>query len=85
MRIILAAVFFIPTTGGLVEASARETNDKYHVTSEEKAACGDDAERLCSSAYPDEEKLLTCLKQNRGSLSASCSTVFATGLKRRGL
>ena len=71
------------------QASAQDArprlDDTYRITQAEKNACGEDAVRLCSSAYPDEEKLLACLKTNKGSLSPSCSAVFAAGLKRRGM
>ena len=65
--------------------SAAHATDKYHVTQEERAACTDDAARLCSSAYPDEDKLLACLKMNRESLSSICLVAFDAGLKRRHL
>ena len=59
--------------------------DKFHVTAEEKAACSDDAARFCSNAYPDEDKLLSCMKVNRTALSANCLVAFDTGVKRRHL
>ena len=62
-----------------------QAGDKYHVTDQEKAACTEDAARLCISAYPDEEKLLSCMKQNRASLSPNCQVAFDAGVKRRHL
>ncbi len=59
--------------------------DRYHVTEQEKAACTEDAARLCISAYPDEEKLLSCMKDNRASLSPNCQVAFDAGIKRRHL
>ena len=59
--------------------------DRYHVTDQEKAACTEDAARLCISAYPDEEKLLSCMKENRSSLSPVCLKAFDAGVKRRHL
>ncbi len=59
--------------------------DALHITEAEKAACTQDAERLCASAYPDEQKLLACMKANRASLGPTCLPVFDAGLKRRGL
>ena len=64
---------------------ANAQGDKYQITAEEKAACTPDAMRLCSAAYPDEDKLMSCLKTNRASLSAQCAAVFKAGLKERGL
>ena len=66
-------------------AVAQTTDDPYHLTENEKAACTDDAERLCANAYPDEKKLLACMKTNRSSLSATCLPVFDAGMKRRHL
>ncbi len=59
--------------------------DAFHVTEAEKAACTQDAERLCASAYPDEQKLLACMKANRASLGPTCLPVFDAGMKRRGM
>ena len=60
-------------------------NDRYQVTPQEKAACTSDAVRLCISAYPDEDKLLACMKQNRESLSSTCRVAFDAGVRRRRL
>ena len=65
--------------------SAAHAADKYHVTEQERAACTDDAARLCSSAFPDEDKLLVCMKTNRDALSANCLVAFDAGVKRRRL
>ena len=59
--------------------------DRFHVTEQEKAACTQDAARLCISAYPDEDKLLSCMKENRASLSPACLVAFDAGVKRRHL
>ena len=59
--------------------------DPFHLTEGEKAACTDDAVRLCSSAYPDQHKLLACMKANRTLLSATCQPIFDAGIKRRHL
>ena len=63
-------------------AAAAEDN-KYNITSLEKAACSADAIRLCSHTYPDQDKLLECLRENLRSLSLVCSVAFKAGLKRR--
>ena len=59
--------------------------DSYHITAAEKAACVADASRLCMSAYPDEDKLLSCMAANRSSLTRACVVAFDAGLKRRHL
>ena len=69
----------------LTSESAVAQDDKYQITAAERAACTPDAERLCSAAYPDEDKLIVCLQSNRTALSPSCATVFKAGLKRRNL
>ena len=59
--------------------------NKYQVTEEERAACQDDAVRLCSSAYPNEDALLSCMRGNQARLTATCRPVFVAGLRRRGI
>ena len=70
---------------GAVPFSSLALDDKYHITPEEKAACSSDVVRLCFEAYPNEDKLLSCMKQNRESLSAGCRVAFDAGRKRRRL
>src|SRR3978361_1649056 len=64
---------------------AATVKDKYGITAEEQSACKPDAVRLCSSAYPDEDQLLTCMKRNRYNLSDRCSPVFEDGIRKRHL
>ena len=68
-----------------LSSGALAQSDPYRITDNEKAACTTDAIRLCSDAYPDEHKLLTCMAANRVSLSQSCRVVFDAGVKRRRL
>ena len=70
---------------GTVSAKAEQAVDRFQITAEEMSACGSDAIELCSSAYPDEQKLLYCMKLNRVSLSATCRPVFDAGVRRRHL
>ena len=65
--------------------AAHAVSDPYHVTDQEKAACTEDAVRLCMDAYPDERRLIECMKRNRASLSPTCLTAFDAGVKRRHL
>lgn len=69
----------------LLPGIALSATDKFRVTAAEKAACGEDAARLCISAYPDEDKLLRCMKQNRTSLTPACLVAFDAGVRRRRL
>ena len=82
-----SAVFGLATLSAVVGFTpvALAASDPYHITSGEKAACTEDAIRLCSGAYPDERKLLSCMAANRSSLTDSCLVVFDAGLKRRRL
>ena len=65
--------------------AAGAQQNPFHITPSEKAACTDDAERLCSSSWPDEGRLMSCMKANKASLGANCNRVFTAGMKRRGL
>lgn len=77
-QVVLAAV---ATTLPLAAAVAED--NKFNITPLEKAACATDAIRLCSQTYPDEDKLLDCMRGNVRSLSLVCSATFRAGLKRR--
>ncbi len=59
--------------------------DKLDITPEEHAACDSDAQRLCFSAYPDEDKMVACMRANRPQLTRQCRATFNAGLKRRHL
>lgn len=61
------------------------TSDKFHVSESERAACTPDAMRLCADAYPDADRLLTCMKAKHDQMSETCRPVFDAGIKRRGL
>ena len=69
----------------LASSSAHAQVDKYQLTEAERTACTPDAERLCAASYPDEDKLMGCMKANKKALSATCAVAFNAGLKRRGL
>ena len=76
----LFAIAYVFAVGG-----ARAQVDKYHITAAEQAACQTDAQRLCLATYPDEDRLIACMKANRKALSSTCAPVFEAGLRRRGL
>ena len=75
--------FILPLVTACAIASAAQAQGKYNITAAEQAACFNDAVHLCSSAYPNEDALLSCMKQNQSSLSVGCAVVFKAGLKRR--
>jgi hypothetical protein len=49
-------------------------------TSEEQAACQDDAFRLCSQTIPDRERTFQCMITNKDVLSPGCRAVIARSL-----
>lgn len=57
--------------------------DKFDITADEHAACDDDVMRLCSEAFPDQDKVVACMKAKRAQLTAVCRTTFVAGMKRR--
>ncbi len=59
--------------------------DHFHATAAEKAACTADATRLCAYTWPDEDKLIGCMKANEAQLGPTCLPVFRAGIRRRGL
>jgi hypothetical protein len=52
-------------------------------TPEQRAACEQDAYRLCSQYIPDERRTGNCLRRNRVSLSPACRRVFSSGRRSR--
>ncbi len=53
-------------------------------TPEQRAACQDDAFRVCPDAIPDEARVRACFIKNRHRLSIACRRVMATASKGRG-
>ena len=78
---MFAALLLVAATATGIASPA----DPLRITPAEKAACTQDATRLCSGTYPDEARLLECMKANRAALSAACGTAFDAGVRRRGL
>ncbi len=76
-------IFVLVTSVQLGAASAAA--DKFNITAAEHAACDSDAERLCMSAYPDEDRLLDCMRANIHQLTPICLATFEAGMKRRHL
>lgn len=55
-------------------------------TARQRAACTDDAYRLCEKAVPDEAAVAHCLRANIGSVSPACrAQILGAGkAKKRG-
>ncbi|WFT80061.1 MULTISPECIES: cysteine rich repeat-containing protein [unclassified Methylobacterium] len=47
-----------------------------------RQACSPDAQRLCSSAGSDPQRVAACLRQNRRSLSPACRSAMARKSRR---
>ncbi len=45
-------------------------------TAEQRAACTPDVFRLCSSAIPNVDRIVACLKQQKPNLSKPCQAVM---------
>jgi hypothetical protein len=45
-------------------------------TDEQRAACTPDVFRLCSSEIPNIDRIVSCLKSKKSSLSVGCQAVF---------
>ena len=88
IRVTASVLTFILAVGPQWAVAAQTlppVADKYKITAEERTACASDAIELCSDAYPNEDKLLACMKVKRVSLSAACRPIFDDGMRRRNL
>jgi hypothetical protein len=47
-------------------------------TAEQRAACTPDVFRLCSSAIPNVDRIVVCLKQQKSNLSKPCQAVMSS-------
>jgi len=81
----LPAIIGLIVCAAFGSSPAFAQTDRLHITPEEHAACDNDAARLCSSAYPDENKLLRCMRSQREQLTPQCSDAFDAGLRKRHL
>ena len=86
LTLLIGTGCFVSIAAGVSQAAPRAPAGTHvEVTQEEISACGDDVKRLCSNDFPDEAKVIACMRTNRASLSPTCIPVFRAGLKRRGL
>lgn len=67
-------IFGLIVTAGLGASLARA--DEHRGTFEQQMACTPDVFRLCGSAIPDEDRIVSCLRQNTMQLSRNCRAVF---------
>ena len=52
-------------------------------TPEQRAACENDAMRLCGQFIPDVQRITSCMAGQRRYLSVRCRAVFDGGSRRR--
>ena len=51
-------------------------------TPEQRAACQDDAQRLCGQFIPDVDRITACMIANRRSVSRECRLSMESGRRR---
>lgn len=85
MRLSIALAALLGLGVAALAQAAALASDKYAITESEKAACTMDAIRFCSGAYPNEDRLLACMRRNHSSLSSTCRVAFDEGIRRRRL
>jgi hypothetical protein len=49
----------------------------------QRAACGGDAQRLCSSSMSDPQKLSACMQSNQSKVSSGCRAAMGGGKKKK--
>ena len=52
-------------------------------TSAQRAACGGDAQRLCSSSMSDPQQLTACMQSNQSRVSSRCRAAMGGGKKKK--
>jgi hypothetical protein len=67
-RLALLSVFLISTTTFATKAAPPQAV---------RAACSDDAQRLCAAAFGNPQRRQACMRQHRAELSAGCKTAIA--------
>ena len=62
--------------GALALPIQRAAAGENHGTWEQQMACTPDVFRLCGGEIPDEDRIVSCLRQNAAQLSTGCRAVF---------
>jgi hypothetical protein len=63
-------------TLGITAPATGAAADENRGTWQQQMACTPDVFRLCGSAIPDTDRIVTCLRQNTDLLSRNCRAVF---------
>jgi len=69
--------------GLALAAAAPATSASAQGTPAQRAACEQEAYRLCSDVVPDENRTASCLRRHRMSLSPACRAVLSGKGARR--
>jgi hypothetical protein len=73
--IAVAALFTLALLLPAAPASAQGTP-------QQRAACEDDAMRLCGQFVPDVERIKACMSRRQAQLSPACRVYFGGGKRR---
>lgn len=85
MRTVLPRLWRVPPLaaasclllGLALAAGSTATPAAAQGTPAQRAACEQDAYRLCNQFIPDENSTASCLRRNRMNLSPACRVVFS--------
>jgi len=69
LRILVGAAILAGQVGASAPGLAQGTP-------QQRAACTDDALRLCAAEVPNVSRITSCMKANFSRLSAGCKAVF---------
>ncbi|MCC6775109.1 MAG: hypothetical protein IT537_00475 [Hyphomicrobiales bacterium] len=61
----------------VASASSAVAQGQQQWTQEQRAACEDDAMRLCGNYVPDVQRITACMRQMQRYLSPRCRAVFS--------
>ena len=75
---IAFATFF-----GLALIASFASDPAAAFTAAQKAACGGDAQRLCSSSMSDPQQLTACMQSNQSKVSSRCRAAMGGGGKKK--
>jgi hypothetical protein len=78
-RAAIASAIFLGLT--LVASFVPESASAF--TSAQRAACGGDAQRLCSSSMSDPQQLTACMQSNQSKVSSRCRAAMGGGKKKK--
>jgi hypothetical protein len=78
-----ATIAFATILGLALVASSFAPEPAAAFSSAQRAACGGDAQRLCSSSMSDPKKLTACMQSNQSQVSSRCRSAMGGGKKKK--